>query len=95
MKSEAATQQPHLYLVREERAARRHGQYVEYRGTDDGADTQIALRHEGADEIDEQFRTGTRGRHHGRAGHILGDIKFCRHIFVLFTQPLIKVVRNK
>lgn len=83
-----------FYLVREQGAARRHGQDVEHRGADDGADPQVTLRHEGADDIDEQFRARTRGRHYSRAGHVLGDIEVCRGtISFLFVRAIFHVGR--
>lgn len=73
-----------IYLIREQCAARWHRQYVEHRRTDNSAYSQITFRHEGTNDVDEQFRTRTRSCHYGRAGHILGDVKLCRDISFRF-----------
>jgi hypothetical protein len=60
------------YLGGEEATQGRDREYIEYRGADYGADPQVALGDEGADDVDEELGARGGSGHEGRARHVLG-----------------------
>ena len=53
-------------------------QNVEYIGTDDRADTDVAFSHESTEDVEEQFRDGRPHGHDGSSGYVRWQVQRCK-----------------